>query len=269
MIRALALLFSGGLAISTVVVATPSIERLTAPFPCLSVAQPSATLAEAYALQQARNQLRAAQEKVVGYKAGLTTVALRQRFGSERPVFGVLFQRGERSAASGIKLSEFGIAKLETEIGFVVAEAITAPLSDLSELRRYFQQVVPVIEVPELSFVAGCKPTALDLIAANVGAAQHLRGEPKRWAELPDLNTLTASLQRDETVIATSTANAVQPSVEASLLYLVNEALAQGQQIVPGQLFITGALSGLVDAKPGQHLADFGALGRIRFTVQP
>ena len=123
--------------------------------------------------------------------------------------------------------------------------------------------------LPELRFVAGCSPTALDLIAANVGAAQHLRGEPKHWATLPDLNTLTVSMQRDETVIATSAANAVQPSIEASLLYLVNEALAQGHTIAPGQLFITGALSGLIEAKPGEHSADFGVLGRVRFTVQP
>lgn len=269
MVRALALLCSSGLWLTAAAAEMQSIELLTPPFPCLSMTEPTATLAEAYRAQQARNQLREAQDPVVGFKAGLTTVALQQRFRSAQPVFGVLFQRGERSATAGIRLSEFGTAKLETEVGFVVAEAITAPLRDVSELRRYFREVVPAIEVPELSFVAGCSPNAMDLIAANVGAAQHLRGAPKPWASLPDLNALTVSMQRDGTVLATSTSHAVQPSIEASLLYLVNEALAQGHVIQPGQLFITGALSGLIDAKPGQHLADFGVLGQIRFTVQP
>ncbi len=269
MFRASAFFLCMALATACAAAETQSVGLLSAPFPCLSQTQPGATLAQAYELQRARNQLREMADPVVGFKAGLTTVALQQRFNSNQPVFGALFQLGERSPAFGIALSELTNAKLETEIGFIVAEPIKAPLQNVSELRRYFRDVVPAIEVPDVSFAAGCTATATDLVAANVAAAQHLRGEPKAWASLPDLNALTVSLQRDGVVIATSSANAVQPSVEASLLFLVNEALAQGHLIQPGQLFITGALSGLIDAKPGQHVAEFGALGSIRFTVQP
>lgn len=269
MIRASAFVLSTVLAATNAVAAGQSVSLLTAPFPCLSREQPEATLATAYAAQQAHNQLREMQDPVVGYKAGLTTVATQQRFNSDRPVFGVLFQLGERMATTGIRLSDFKNAKLETEIGFIAAVAINAPLKDVSELRAHFRDVVPAIEVPDVSFAAGCTPNAIDLVAANVATAQHLRGEAKPWASLPDLNTLTVSLQRDGVAVANSPANAVQPSIEASLLYLVNEALQQGHPIQPGQLFITGALSGLIDAKPGQHVADFGALGRVHFTVQP
>lgn len=269
MIRASALMLSLALATAGASAEAASVRVLTAPFPCLSQDHATATLTTAYAEQRSHNQLRASYDPVIGFKAGLTTVALQQRFGSSSPVFGVLFQQAERTAANGLRLSEFRNAKLETEIGFVAAEAITSPLQTTSELRRYFRDVVPAIEIPDVSFVDGCTANMIDLVAANVAATQHIRGEPKPWASLPDLNTVTVSLQRDQQVIARSTANAVQPSIETILLYLVNEALQQGHTIAPGQLFITGALSGLVDAKPGQHIADFGALGTIRFTVQP
>lgn len=245
-----------------------SISLLSPPFPCLSLEQAAATLSDAYAVQQQRNQLREMQDPVVGYKAGLTTVALQQRFHSTSPVFGVLFQQGERAPEVGIRLAELQNAKLETEIGFIVAEPISQPLKSVADLPRYFRYVVPTIEIPEVSFVAGCQPNAIDLVAANVAASRHLRGEAKAWKSLPDVNRLSVTLQRDGIVIASGAAAAVQPSVEASLLYLVNEALNQGHRIQAGQLFITGAMSGLIDAKPGVHVADFGALGSIRFVVQ-
>lgn len=242
---------------------------LQAPFPCLSQQQPGATLADAYAAQQAHNQLREASEPIAGFKAGLTTVALQQRFQSDGAVFGVLFRYGERTPSVGIALRDFRNAKLETEIGFLVTETITAPLADIAALRRHFGYVVPVIEVPDVSFVAGCTANAVDLVAANVAAWRHIRGKPVRWADLPALSTIGVQLQRDGTLIASGEANAVQPSLEASLLLLVNIALAQGYAIEPGQLFITGALSGLIDAAPGEHVADFGALGLLRFPVTP
>lgn len=242
---------------------------LQAPFPCLSQQQPGATLTDAYAAQQVHNQLREASEPIAGFKAGLTSAALQQRFQSDGAVFGVLFRYGERTPNVGIALRDFRNAKLETEIGFLVTETITAPLADVAALRRHFGYVVPVIEVPDVSFVAGCTANAVDLVAANVAAWRHIRGKPVVWADLPALSTIRVQLQRDGTLIASGEANAVQPSVEASLLQLVNTALAQGYAIEPGQLFITGALSGLIDAAPGEHVADFGALGLIRFPVTP
>jgi 2-keto-4-pentenoate hydratase len=240
---------------------------VAAPFACLSQQQPDATLADAYAQQRRHKPVTA--PVVVGFKAGLTTVALQQRFDSDGPVFGVLYQNGERTTTAGIALREFRNAKLETEIGFVVAAPIRQVLNSSAELRRYFQHVLPVIEVPDVSFQPGCKPTVVDLVAANVAAWQHLRGAPQPWSAQWDLNQLEVSLQRDGERIASGTASAVQPSVEASLLYLVNEALRQGYTIEPGQLFITGAITGLIDARPGRHVADFGRLGTLSFTVQP
>lgn len=269
MIRALALSVLTTVAISAVGADTTTNGLVLPPFPCLTREQPSADLSSAYRTQRTQNQQREQQEPLIGYKAGLTTAALQQRFRSSQPVLGALFQRGERTPTAGIRLSEFGNAKLETEIGFIVAKAIKQPLRDISELRQYFTEVLPVIEVPDVSFVSGCQPNAVDLTAVNVAAFQHIRGEPKPWAGVPALATLTATLKRDGDSIASGAASAVQPSVEASLLFLVNEALKQGYAIKPGQLFITGAMSGLIDAKPGEHFADFGALGSIRFTVQP
>lgn len=259
----------------TATAAANSAERpgmlglLQAPFPCLSQQQSGATLADAYATQQAYNQLREASEPIAGFKAGLTTAVLQQRFASDGPVFGVLFRYGERTPTVGVSLADFRNAKLETEIGFLVTEAVTAPLPNVAALRRHFGFVVPVIEVPDVSFAAGCTANAVDLVAANVAAWRHIRGKPVAWADLPALPTITVTLQRDGTAIASGEASAVQPSVEASLLQLVNTALARGYLVQPGQLFITGAMSGLIDAAPGEHVADFGALGLIRFPVTP
>lgn len=236
---------------------------------CLSLDAPGASLAEAYRLQQQRNQQRLVADPVVGFKAGLTTVALQQRFGSDRPLFAALFRSGEQPPTNTIALAPFRQAKLETEIGILVAAPIRQPLTDRAALRQHFRELVPVIEIPDVGFVDGCQPNAVDLVAANVASASHLRGQPVAWSAIADVDAIAVTLQRDGAILASGSAQQVQQGIEATLLFLVNEALRHGYRIEPGQLFITGAMSGLVEARPGQHVADFGALGTIRFTVVP
>ena len=237
------------------------------PHACLTQEAPSASLDLAYQRQQRDNSQRQQQDAIIGFKAGLTTLPQQQRYAISGPVFAALFASGELAAKSAITLDHYRLPKLETEIGFIAAVRIHAPVLSTAELRHYFQFVVPVIEIPDVSFVSGCQPNAVDLVAANVAAASHLRGNALRWADLPTLAELRVSLTRDGELIAAGSAQDVLQGVDAMLLFLVNEAVRQGYAIEPGQLFITGAMSGLIEAKPGAHHADFGALGTISFEV--
>ncbi len=36
----------------------------------------------------------------------------------------------------------------------------------------------------------------------------------------------------------------------------------------PGQVLLSGAVGGMVPAEPGDYVADYGALGTLRFTVR-
>jgi 2-keto-4-pentenoate hydratase len=53
-----------------------------------------------------------------------------------------------------------------------------------------------------------------------------------------------------------------------ALLWLVNQTIANGWEIAPGQVGITGALGKMLPVQPGTYRADFAELGTIVWRVQ-
>ena len=94
-------------------------------YPQLSKLHPQATLEDAYALQSAFiTQLDLAPR---GYKAALTAAPAQQAMGLDEPIVGMLLSDTAKDSASPIPVAPGGI--LETELGYVLAQDITAPVT--------------------------------------------------------------------------------------------------------------------------------------------
>jgi 2-keto-4-pentenoate hydratase len=52
-----------------------------------------------------------------------------------------------------------------------------------------------------------------------------------------------------------------------ALRWLINQTVSLGYTIKAGQLLMTGLIGGIHPARPGAHLADFGAAGCIAFEI--
>lgn len=234
--------------------------------PVLSIQYPGLDVKTAYQVQNAYVKQRLGQDRVAGFKAGLTAEFSWKRFGLKGPVAGVLFASGKRKSNSIIDKSAFKVLMMEIEIGFVVGKSIHHPLKDVVELKEHTWEVVPVIELPELGFTDMQKLKGPDIIAANIGAAQFIVGEKQKINNL-DLNALQVTLKRNGEVINRGIGTDALAGQWKAALWLVNTMVKQGWKIEPGHMIITGALGRMLPGKPGSYIADFGPLGMITFNI--
>jgi 2-keto-4-pentenoate hydratase len=233
--------------------------------PLVSVYNPTIDAEGAYRVQRAYVEKRLARDQVAGFKGGLGSPARQKKFGLNAPVSGVLFTSGKKTGFNVIERSDFRKLVIETEIGYKVGKPITKPLKNVSELYDYIHAVLPVVELPDAGFAGKIK--GVDLIAANVRAAQFIAGTEREFKGI-NLNNIDITLTLDgKTTLQGKGSNAMGDQLKAAM-WLINNVLAQGWKIEPGQIFITGALPKAINGKPGKYVAYFGKLGKISFEVK-
>jgi 2-keto-4-pentenoate hydratase len=233
----------------------------------ISASHPNLSIEQAYIIQKNYVRKRLADKKPAGFKAGLTTKALQQKFTLDQALTGVLFQNGHLNPNQPIKLSEFQKLMLETELGFEIDKTIKSPLTNTSEFKQHIKTIFPVIEIPDLGFVS--KPQSIDIIAANVGSAAFIKGKSLSDFENLDLNTLQVTLTQDGKVLNRGQGSDTLGNQWQAGLWLVNTVIAQGWRLEPGQFLITGAMGKMIPANIGNYQADFGILGKITFSIEP
>lgn len=224
-------------------------------------------LTEQHAYQIQREVLRG--QRPAGFKAGLTSPAAQQQFGARQPIAAVLPPGSEIPASEDgyrVLIKTFRKAGAEAEIGYRLTRRVSAPLQDVAALTAIVAEIVPVVELPELA-MAGTKPSALDLIATNVGAKRYIAG-PGRAPSLNDPNLVQIDVYREGKPVSRGVGREVGGDQWQALLWLVNRTVASGWSIEPGQLLITGTVGQSFELQPGLYVADYGDFARLEFTVE-
>lgn len=245
-------------------VATAELQHL--PYPVASTAMAEFSLVEAYAVQKHVVRLTFRNDRIGGFKAGLTSQPAWERFGLSEPLAGVLPASGALTDGATVQVGDFRALKIETELAFIVAAPIVETLPDTASLRPKIAALAPAIELPDLAFTDMAALRGIDVIAANASAAQYIVGATYP-VDSVDFNALTIVLFRDDKEIGKGKATDAMGDPWLAALWLVNHTIAQGYVIEPGHVLLTGALGPLYPGEPGVYRADFGALGEIRFDV--
>ncbi|MDY0007264.1 MAG: hypothetical protein RBS22_10595 [Spongiibacteraceae bacterium] len=234
------------------------------------------SLAKAYRVQRKFYELRHGATPPLGYKAGLTTGPSQLQFAVMAPVAGLLPPQSAIPSQGGfwrIDPNDFQAGRMELELGFRFAEPIRKPIDDPLRLKALVAEVLPVVELPDLNFQHGAAPGGMDLVAANVAAHKVILGSSRLPSTLA-INSLPVRLRRGDADTNAGTTLIEARATDAlgdqwlALQWLVNQVLSQGWQIEPGQVLITGALGPVLPLEPGEYVADFGALGSLRFEVR-
>ncbi|NJO17763.1 MAG: 4-oxalocrotonate decarboxylase [Thioploca sp.] len=237
------------------------------PIPLVSLIQPELSIAQAYKIQRYYVQSQLGNDQPAGFKSGLTSAATQNKFNVNQPVSGILFTKGDLSGIKTIKLAKFDQLRLETEIGFEIGTAIEKTLSDEKQLKQHIKAIFPAIELPEVNFTK--QPTGIDIIAANIGAKAYIKGKAVTDFTLMDLNTLSVTLTKDGKIVNSGKGDEVLNDQWQAALWLVNQLVAQGWSLMPGQFLITGVIGKMVKAEVGHYQADFGKLGKITVAIIP
>lgn len=234
------------------------------PIPTFS-AHTQLDMSSAYAVQAAYVRGRLAHDKIAGFKAGLTCLEAQTHMGVNRAIIGVLFKSGDVSNQPIIPLNNYRQLIVETELGFITNRPIRKTVTSIHELQSYVEQIVPVIELPDLGFEK-TPIHATDLVAANAAAAAFIYRKDINWLG-QDINSFTVSLSHNGKIVNQGHGEDAFGDQWEALRWLVNQVVANGWSIEKGNILITGALGEMVTAEPGIYRAQFNDEAVLTFEI--
>lgn len=231
------------------------------------------SLDDAYAVQEAWvARSVAGGRRRVGYKLGLTTPATQQALGVDRPIYGVLFADGEIPEGGVLPLASLVAPRVEPELAFVMKAPLAAGCSPAEALRA-IAHAAPAMEIIDNRVAAKDAETgrargALDIVADGGGVAGFAISPERFDPREVDLAAIETRLTVGETSETGRFSN-VFGSPEYALVELARELGRRGGAIAAGDLVLTGSPLRPAPLASGDIVsADFGALGRIGFTVR-
>jgi 2-keto-4-pentenoate hydratase len=218
------------------------------------------SLADAYAVQAQVTALRLARgERVVGWKLGYTSLAMREQMGVAEPNFGpltdaMLLPDGS-AAPRGLQ------PRVEPEIGLILARELRGPCS-VEEALAACSAAVACLEIVD-SVWTGYRFTLEDNTADGSSAAFVVVG-----GQLPmdDLAGVGVQVYVGGDAVAVSTGAAAAGHPAWGLAWLAGRLAERGAGLRPGDLVITGGLTAAYPLESGVAVsAVFG--GRVWVSV--
>ena len=239
--------------------------RTNSSIPLAHLIDETLTIDRAYAVQTrlVRGELKNAAP--IGFKAGLTSEAARERFNAANAIAGVLL-RPTDSVPEHLSLSEFKGLYIETEVAMRIGNPIRKPLASVAELRSHIDGIAAAIELPNLDYERPDQLNALDIIASNVAASHFITGSFAP-PEQRDPNQLTVTLECNGERLSTGQGRDAMGDQWHAALWLVNTVVGQGWELEPGQVLLTGALGKMVAANEGECTADFDGWGTLNVLI--
>ena len=201
---------------------------------------------------------------IAGFKAALSNEAGQKALGVSEPVFGVLPKAGEGVSGGSFNLGDLHGPVIETEIGYRVGAAISAPVTP-EAVWDYLDKAIPVFEIADPAFAPDGSRTGADLVAVNSAAAAFVPGDAA--ASTDDLDAVRVVMSRDDEKLSEGVGTDAMGGQIQAVCWLINKAVAHGYTLEPGQLLMTGALGGPQPGQPGHYVGDYGAFGRIEFDL--
>lgn len=211
------------------------------------------TTPEAYEIQSKVAQLREQRgEKVIGYKVGCISPALRESMGIYHPVFGRLFDTEQWQSGVHLEPSGFAIPAIEGELAVHLSKDLPAEGLTEHPILDAINEVFVVIEMHNKVFRG--PPSAPELIANNAIHAGVVQCADKA-ATLPDSPGPLAVIIDNQEVAQVAGAD-LRSTIIDSLLWLAEELTNHDAALFAGQTVLCGTISGM-------HLIDPGTLVQV------
>lgn len=234
------------------------------PLPPLTTRHPELSLDQAYAIQQVQIGRRLDRGlHRVGFKVGLTSVAMQQQFGVDQPDFGQLLSDMAFRPDEDIAVSAFLQPRAEPEFALVLGRGLTAGPVGEDQLADAVAWVTPAIEIID-SRIADWRITLSDTIADNASSGGFVLGETRVRPDEHDLAGIRCEFGRNATVEHVGTGADVLGSPLLAARWLVNTLLAQGAELDSGSVILTGSVTAALPVAPGDvvtaTLLDLGSV---------
>ncbi|GAA1937097.1 2-keto-4-pentenoate hydratase [Amycolatopsis minnesotensis] len=229
---------------------------------------PELGLREGYEIQRELIALLLADgDRVVGYKAGLTSKPMQAMLGVTTPDYGPVLASTVHPDGARIDLGDFIAPRVEAEIVFRLATPLRGPGVTVEQARAAVGEVIAGLEIVD-SRIAGWRILLADTVAdlASNGAVVLADAVPAKPDD--DYRLLGMAFSRNDELVATGAGAAALGDPLAVVAWLANTLGEHGVVLEAGQLIMTGALHAAVPLAPGDSfVAEFDRLGTVRLDV--
>src|SRR5919198_5650291 len=241
------------------------VRAAIAPF---TDADPSLGMADGYAVQAELVKLILADgDRIVGYKAGLTSKPMQTMLGVDQPDYGPVLASTVYRDGDEVSVSRFIQPKVEAEIVLVLGDELRGPGVTVEDARRAVAGAAASMEIVDSRFenwrIKLCD-TVADM-ASNGAVAISERVVPLDGI---DVRLIGMVVSRDGALVDTGVGAAALGNPLAVVAWLANTLATDGIALEPGHVVMTGALHAAVPMIAGEeYLAEFDRLGSIGIRI--
>ena len=239
-------------------------EKNRQPIAPFTTTHPDITADEAYAAQlQYVSQRQAGGATVRGKKIGLTSQAMQNMLGVDRPDYGHIFDDMIFDEHTPIDTSNYIAPRVEFEIALVLNETIDGESATLESVSEAIDYVVPAAELID-SRIKDWKIKFEDTVSDNGSSAGAVIGRQQTRLENVDLPAVQMTVFKNGESTDTGYGSAVLGHPLEAVVWLARELAAYGISLSAGEVVLAGALTKAVPVESGdQFKAVFDGLGEV------
>ncbi len=251
------------LAVPLAIAACPSHERINTLLRFQEAKEPVRGLRADLSMQDAEcgrrrlvEKLESSENRIVGYKAGLTSKTVQERFGVSSPVRGVLLEKMLLTDGADVP-ADFGARPVfEADLMVVVKDAAIHEAKTHLDVLRALSRVVPFIELPDLVLAEGEKLSAPLIVSLNVGARLGVVGKGIPVRATRDFVDQLAGMRvvmrdQDGRELASGKGAAILEHPLNAVLWLVQDLEKSRIRLKPGDLLSLGSFTAPLSPRPG------------------
>ncbi len=245
----------------------------TAPQPMAEILEshPDMTAGDSYRLQLAVMAARVARgDRIVGYKAALTSKAMQEETGIPEPMLGTLLASRVFAEEQPVSMAAAGLMRcsLEPEICVLLKDRLAGPGLSALDILPAIAGYLPALEIGDyrLSEGVGSLQSAVCCNTFNGGIVVGTRLTAPTGI---DLRLEGMSMRLNDAPAGSGTGVEVLGDPLNSVAFMANKLAEFGGALEPGMLLMTGSITGSIPLGPGDRVdVEFTRLGSVslRFT---
>jgi 2-keto-4-pentenoate hydratase len=231
-------------------------------------ADPTLGMADGYAVQSELVRLILADgDRIVGYKAGLTSKPMQTMLGVDQPDYGPVLASTFYKDGDAISVGAFIQPKVEAEIVLVLGEQLRGPGVTIEDAQRAVSGAAAAMEIVDSRF-ADWRIKLCDTVADLASNGAVAISDDVVPLDGIDVRLIGMVLTRNGALVDTGAGAAALGNPFAVVAWLANTLAADGIALEPGHVVMTGALHAAVPMAPGEeYLAEFDRLGSVGIRV--
>lgn len=218
----------------------------------------------AYAIQESNTGAAlAAGRRLVGRKIGLTSLAVQQQLGVDRPDYGMLFADMAIGDAEPVECSRLIQPKVEAEIALVLGRDLTHAQHTYADVIRATDCVLPAIEIVD-SRIARWDIRFVDTVADNASSGLFVLGSTPRRITDVDVTACAMRMTCDTALVSSGSGRDCLGSPLTATAWLADMMVRCGRPLLAGDIVLTGALGPMVAVTgPARFEATIEGLGSL------